>query len=1037
MKNNYPTMAQRRLASILPSDLYQPGDVLTKKEQQRILSEVAQKHPERYPEVVESLNALGIDVARLDGSSTIGIRDLTTPVRAKIRRREMRDAIKKLLDSTPDQKARGDGIRKVLADNVAADLEEVYEDSKAENNPLAIQVDNAGRGNKSSIVAIRAGELGAKDFNGKVIPILIDRSYAQGLTPMQYEIGMSAARSGVVDAKMCCAGDTLVRMADGTAKRIDAIEPGEYVLGANSAGLTLPVRVMTRWENGLKECKNFKFRLGCSDSFVSITASEDHKVLSQIRKSSRTSTWDSDRQIRLRPLSLATASAKHKKGFFHIIRPTGSAFSQVDNLRYEPMAYVFGVMLGDGCMAPSTKGTYRLSIGEAELVEPLRCEFSRFGLNLNYTSGYSYTVALPEEDRQRLFIERSVGGVRLKGQLSAAKRRLRRFLGDRLSHQKKLPKQVWSWDDESCRQLIAGLFITDGGFYVDSERPNAGVVSFYSSSLKMISQIRRLLSYRFGVHANNVTKDDREDRDRPCYRISVSCPFSIERLYELIADKLFGSKRSNFDYIVAHKEKVGRSAYEAAKVAEVTDHGLIETFDLEVDHPDHMYVLANGIIMSNSVASSGYANKTMAQAVHRLLVTARDDDSSLGRGMPVNTDDGDNDGAALASDYGPFKRNTIITPKIRKTLANLGHDEILVRSPIASGAKDGGLLAYDLGERNYGRLPDIGEYANLSATNALGESVTQAMLNSKHNSNIKPEDLLEDDGEGFTLKGFDLIDKVLNPSSERRGFAVHAEADGRVGLVREAPQGGQYVTIGMQQHYMPPGSKLRIKPGQEIEAGDQLTEGVPDHVAVTKHQGIGEGRRRVVEAFTQALKKNGQRGARRNIEILARGLVDRVQLNEEYGDYIPDDIVPYHRIEAEWRPRENAVELPAKRAVGKFLEKPVLHYSIGTPVRKSVIDRLAKHGVENVLVNDDPPPFTPTIVRASDLMQSDPDWMTRQLGGHIRRSFDEAVMRGRDSDTGGTSYVGSRAELVSFNRGQSKVKLDEPDVAAPTIQRFQ
>lgn len=639
MAKTYATMAQRRLASILPPDLYQPGDALNKKEQQAILSEIAKKHPDKYAEIVEAMNKIGIEVARLDASSTISIKDMLTPTRAKIRRREMRESISKLLDSTQDSVERTRGIRQVLADNIADDLEEVYQDSKAENNPLAVQVDNAGRGNKSSIVAIRAGELGAKDAAGKVIPILIDRSYSQGLTPMQYQIGMAAARKGAVDAKL-------------------------------------------------------------------------------------------------------------------------------------------------------------------------------------------------------------------------------------------------------------------------------------------------------------------------------------------------------------------------------------------------------------SVASSGYVNKTMAQAVHRLLVTARDDDSSIGRGLPVATDDGDNDGAALAADYGPFKRNTIITPKMRKALTSAGHDEILVRSPIASGAKDGGLLAYDLGERNYGRLSDIGEYANLAATNALGESVTQAMLNSKHNSNIKPEDLEDSDDDSFTLKGFDLLDKVLNPSNERRGFAVHSDADGRVGLIREAPQGGQYVTIGMQQHYIPPGSKLTIKPGQEIEAGDQLTEGVPDHVSVTRHQGIGEGRRRVVQAFSEALKKNGQRGNRRNIEILARGLVDRVQMDEEYGDYIPDDIVPYHRIEAEWQPREDSVDLPAKRAVGKFLEKPVLHYSIGTPIRKSVINTLKRHGVENVLVNDAPPPFTPTIVRATDIMQTDPDWMTRQLGGHSRRSFDEAVMRGRDSDTSGTSYVGSRAELVSFNRGQSKVKLDEPDIAAPTIQRF-
>jgi DNA-directed RNA polymerase subunit beta' len=640
---NDPTLAQLRLARILPKDLYQPGDPLNKKEQQKILTQIAKNNPDKYKQVVEALNEVGLEVARLDGTSSIGIEDIAMPARAKVRRTKMREQIEKMLDSSRDkQLPRADIHRKimeVLAKNVADDVEEIYQDSKAEKNPLAIQVDNAGRGNKSSIAAIRGGELVAKDSYGKLIPILLDRSYSQGLTPMQYMAGQEAARIGVVDTKL-------------------------------------------------------------------------------------------------------------------------------------------------------------------------------------------------------------------------------------------------------------------------------------------------------------------------------------------------------------------------------------------------------------SVASSGYVNKTMSQAVHRLVVSALDDESAVGRGLAVPTDDRDNDGAALSFDYGPYKRNTIITPKIRKNLIEMGHDEIVVRSPIASGAKDGGVLAWDLGERNYGRLPELGEYANLAASNSIGEAVTQATLNSKHNSNVSMRDIEAlDDENRFTLKGFELIDRVINPSGEQRGFAVHAESDGRVGLIRPAPQGGHYVMIGLKQHYVLPGFKINVKPGEEVEAGQQLTEGIPNHAAVTKLRGIGEGRRAVVEAMTRALKENGQKGYRRNLEILARGLVDRVRMTDEYGDFIPDDVVPYHRLEATWKPREDSYELQTDRAIGKFLEKPVLHYSIGTPIKPSMVKTLQKHGIKSLVVNEAAPPFEPTVVRAVDLMQTDPDWMTRQLGGHGRRSFEEAVMRGRDSDTSGTSYVGSRAELVSFNRGNSTVKLDEPAPGTPILPR--
>lgn len=632
----YPTMAQRELAKIIPADLYSVGEPINKKSMSELLGKLAKQHPDSYPDVVKKLNDLGIEVARLDGSSSFALSDLSTTPRAKIRRRQMRERIAEILRTERDPQARTKSIRRVLAENVEDDYKEQYEDTRAEDHPLAIQIDNAGRGNAASIVALRGGELATKDSEGNIIPILIDRPWSQGLSAGMFRAMTEVARQGVVDAKL-------------------------------------------------------------------------------------------------------------------------------------------------------------------------------------------------------------------------------------------------------------------------------------------------------------------------------------------------------------------------------------------------------------SVASSGYANKTMSQAVHRLVVSGIDDDLAIGRGLPVTTDDSDNDGALLAKDYGPYTRNTYITPKIRKDLASQGFDEILVRSPIASGAKDGGLLARDLGERHYGRLAEVGQFANLAASNAIGESVTQAMLNSKHNAMIKPSDLDGLDDEEFKLSGFEQIDRVLNPSGERRGFAVHSEVDGRVGVMRPAPQGGHYITVGLSQHYLPPGSKLKFKQGDVVEAGDQLTEGLPDHVAVTRHQGIGEGRRRVVQALSQSLKANGQKGHRRNLEVLARGLVDRIRMTDEYGDYIPDDVIPYHRFEAEWKPRETAASLKVDRAQDKYLEVPVLHYSIGTKLRPSVIRTLQKHGVPEVTVNDTPPPFEPEVVRAVDLMQTDPDWMSRQLGGHSRRSLDEAILRGRSSDTSGTSYVGARAELASFNRGNNVIKLDAPATEQPII----
>ena len=39
--------------------------------------------------------------------------------------------------------------------------------------------------------------------------------------------------------------------------------------------------------------------------------------------------------------------------------------------------------------------------------------------------------------------------------------------------------------------------------------------------------------------------------------------------------------------------------------------------------------------------------------------------------------------------------------------------------------------------------------------------------------------------------------------------------------------------------------------------------------------------------------------------------------------------------------------------MGKYLEQPVLHYTIGTPITKTMLDNLKKYGIKKVLRKDE------------------------------------------------------------------------------------
>lgn len=421
-----------------------------------------------------------------------------------------------------------------------------------------------------------------------------------------------------------------------------------------------------------------------------------------------------------------------------------------------------------------------------------------------------------------------------------------------------------------------------------------------------------------------------------------------------------------------------------------------------------------GVIdLKTATADAGFYGKQLAQMTHRLLVTADDDDdtdeerrtAAEERGYPTDVDDPDNEGALLARAVGPYKRNTILTPKILRDLKEMGTKDILVRSPIVGGPGDGGVYAKDVGYREKGRLPPVGDFVGIAAAQALSEPVTQSQISSKHSGGV---------GGAGAISGFKALNALVQVPKKYPNGAAHAQLDGRVQEIRPAPQGGHYVQINGQDHYVSTERGLAVKKGDELEAGDVISDGMPNPAEIVRHKGVGEGRRYFVQAMRQVMGNSGITAHRRNIELLARGLVNHVRLTDEYGDYVPDDVVPYSAIERNWTPRDGSVAGAPNTLTGHYLEKPVLHYSIGTKIGKNVLTNLNKYGVKTIQAHKEPPPFQPEMVRGMANISNDPDWMTRMLGSYQEKGLMNSVQRGLSSDTSGSSYVPALAQGEQF-----------------------
>ena len=408
---------------------------------------------------------------------------------------------------------------------------------------------------------------------------------------------------------------------------------------------------------------------------------------------------------------------------------------------------------------------------------------------------------------------------------------------------------------------------------------------------------------------------------------------------------------------------------------------------------------------------AGFFSKQLNQIGHRMVVVGDDADDPKrfeNRGLPVDIEDDDNEGSLLAMAAGGYARNTVLTPRVIKDLKANNVKRLLVRSPIATGAPDGGLYSRDLGIRERGSFAPIGDAIGIAAMQALSEPISQGQLSSKHTGGVA--------GAAGAVSGFKHLNQLVQSPKQSPYWAAHAQRDGKVTGIKEAPTGGTFIAIDGVDHHVNPGVNLSVKLNDVVEAGDTLSDGIANPAMLTRFKGIGEGRRQFVQAFKGAMKGAGMSGNRRNIEVMSKGLINHVKMSDEYKQHAPDDVVPYDSVEHDWEPREGHTIVNPREAMGKYLEQPVLHYSIGTPIKPSMIKDLNEFGVSKITVHKDPAPFEAHFVRGLENLQHDPDWMTRMLGSNLRKSTLNAVHRGAVSDEKGTSYVPSLAKAVDFGK---------------------
>ena len=677
-----------------------------------------------------------------------------------------------------------------------------------------------------------------------------------------FAAGISSAQAvsePVTQASLnCLTEDTLVRMADLSVKSISTITPGEWVLGSDIKGATFPVKVTHVWDQGMQEVQEYTYSMGQTKNRVSVTCTKIHEILSNKKNAGYCffpKNWTTYK---------LPAGYKHQN-----LAAVMPVTCDVPASKPEPWALLCGALLGDGIRWDNELdcATPRFSCADPILVEDLNQHVAQFGISLKKAKrSFDYTITAADSN------------VSTRNPLKV--KLIEWEMAGKYAHEKRLPKDVLSWDNQSILNLIAGFVATDGSVGVTAG--DTVFFSFPSTSWDLLNDIREVLRLRLCIYSSAITKTasaGKGSHTHDMWAFTVAREDQVLKLAEQL--NIPGVKKSSHQEVLAKKGRPLRHAefFYRAKRTAVVEKGIQHCWDLTVDHPDALFVLHNGLIVSNT-------------------------------------------------------------------------------------KHQGGMVA----------------------------------------------------GGKRVFSGFSVINQIAQSPEEFPDRAAVSEIDGHVTDITKAPQGGTIVHVGDKEHYVPVGYDLMVKKGDKVEAGDQLADGIVDPGDITRLRGLGEGRRFYADRLGQALTDSGLGNDPRNLEVLATAAINHTHVTDPdgIGDYLPDDTANYSHLAATYTPPKDTQTLHPSKAVGKYLQAPALHYTIGTKLTPKMVAHLHKVGMDELHVSDEAPGFEPEMVRLRTAPHSSQDWLSKMTGSYLGSNLNHSGVRGEDTNVEHNVHFAPRLAVGTF-----------------------
>lgn len=234
--------------------------------------------------------------------------------------------------------------------------------------------------------------------------------------------------------------------------------------------------------------------------------------------------------------------------------------------------------------------------------------------------------------------------------------------------------------------------------------------------------------------------------------------------------------------------------------------------------------------------------------------------------------------------------NTMITEKIAEKIVEAGYETVKVRSALGCHSKHGVCAkCYGMGLATRKEV-NIGEAVGIIAAQSIGEPGTQLTMRTFHQGGVAGGDITQ---------GLPRVEELFE-ARKPKGLAIITEIAGKV-KITESKKKKEVVVTGKDDsktYLIPFGSKLRVKDGDILEAGDQITEGSinPNEILTIKGpEGVYE---YLIAEVQKVYRNQGVDINDKHIEVIGRQMLKKVRV-EDNGDtdMFPGSLVDMYEFE--------------------------------------------------------------------------------------------------------------------------------------------